>query len=307
MARKQITQALAALGGPEGKAAGNRPGQLPADEAIHDARKRLKRVRAYLRLLRPALGAAVYRRENTGIRDAARPLTAIRDAKVLVETFDKLIEQFRGALDESALGGVRRYLATNQEETRRQVLEEDALKRVMNALAAARVRIKRLRVGKSGWSVLGLGLRRVYRRGRNAFASVLQEPSADNLHEWRKQAKYLWHGLEVFGPLWPVVVDELATETHKLADYLGDDHDLAVLRQRLREVISQFPDLAAVEALMALIDRRRNELQEQAYALGRLLYKEKPKRLAERLEGYWHAWRSEPAATAPFRKDGNLS
>jgi CHAD domain-containing protein len=41
-------------------------------EAVHSARKELKKARATLRLLRDALSDAVYKRENAALRDAAR-------------------------------------------------------------------------------------------------------------------------------------------------------------------------------------------------------------------------------------------
>jgi CHAD domain-containing protein len=293
LARKQISKALAALHEP---GAGSLPQQRPGDEAVHDARKRLKKVRAYLRLLRPALGAGTYHRENTEARDAARPLTEIRDAKILVDTFDKLLERCGRELDQPALGGVRRFLVSQLEETRSRLWAQGGLERVATALQAARARSKRWRVGRSGWSVLGLGLKRVYRQGRDALAASKCDPSNANLHEWRKQAKYLWHGLEVFEPLAPVVLQELASQAHSLADYLGDDHDLAVLSERLRDVMSEFPGLAAAAALMAVIDRRRQELQEQASALGRLLYHQKPTDFAAHLEAFWRAWRSAQTA-----------
>ena len=53
------------------------------DAAVHEARKCCKKLRALLRLVRPAISARTYRDENTAFRDAARPLTAVRDAKVL--------------------------------------------------------------------------------------------------------------------------------------------------------------------------------------------------------------------------------
>src|SRR4051794_28254839 len=80
--RKQTGEALEVLSG---------SGPL-SDEAVHDARKRLKEVRAALRLLREALGSRTYRQENACFRDAARPLSEVRDAKVLVSTLDKLAE-----------------------------------------------------------------------------------------------------------------------------------------------------------------------------------------------------------------------
>ena len=45
------------------------------DDSIHEARKELKKARATLRLLRDALGKKAYKRENTALRDAARPLS----------------------------------------------------------------------------------------------------------------------------------------------------------------------------------------------------------------------------------------
>jgi hypothetical protein len=40
-------------------------------EAIHDARKRIKKTRALLRLARPGLRKAEYRRRNRALRDSA--------------------------------------------------------------------------------------------------------------------------------------------------------------------------------------------------------------------------------------------
>src|SRR3954471_12662774 len=54
------------------------------DETVHEVRKSLKRLRALLRLLRHALGPDEYRRENRALRDTARPLGEVRDAKVFV-------------------------------------------------------------------------------------------------------------------------------------------------------------------------------------------------------------------------------
>ena len=82
--RQQTAQALEAL---------HRDPQL-SDEVVHEVRKQLKKVRAALRLLRKALGSRTYDRENTVFRNAARPFTEVRDAKVLMDTLDTLAEHF---------------------------------------------------------------------------------------------------------------------------------------------------------------------------------------------------------------------
>ena len=60
------------------------------DEAVHDARKDLKKLRALLRLVRDGLGEVRYRKENRALRNAGRALADFRDAAVRVELVEKL-------------------------------------------------------------------------------------------------------------------------------------------------------------------------------------------------------------------------
>ena len=59
---------------------------------------------------------------------------------------------------------------------------------------------------------------------------------------------------------------------HELSDLLGDDHDLAVLAERIRG--GTFVDDAAI---LDLVARRRATLQDEALRLARRLYAEPPK------------------------------
>jgi hypothetical protein len=90
-----------------------------------------------------------------------------------------------------------------------------------------------------------------------------------------------------------VMMDRLADELKTLGEYLSDDHDLALLRQRMLESVETSGDRVDLEALIALIDQRRGELQVEARRLGERVYGEKPRAFACRLQVYWQAWRSE--------------
>src|SRR5919201_4778965 len=73
-----------------------------AEEAVHEARKDMKKLRAVLRLARDELGDEVYRRENECFRDAGRRLSGVRDADVMLETLRGLKGDFpalRGLLE----------------------------------------------------------------------------------------------------------------------------------------------------------------------------------------------------------------
>ena len=64
------------------------------DEAIHEARKSIKKVRALLRLVSAELGGT-YPRENARLRDIARRLSEFRDAFAIIETFDDLKKKYK--------------------------------------------------------------------------------------------------------------------------------------------------------------------------------------------------------------------
>jgi CHAD domain-containing protein len=266
----------------------------PRDEAVHEARKSFKKVRAVLRLVRPEAGAKSYRAENTCFRDAGRPLTEVRDARILIETLDKLTEHFHEHLAGRSFGDVRKALQAHLRTVRKRVLDEqNAFAVVGEAVREARERVKGWADVPNKWSAVGKGLADTYRRARDAFEDASANPTVAKLHEWRKQAKYLRYQLEVLRPLWPERLEELAHEADRMGELLGDDHDLAVLRQTLTDDPERFGDEGDREMLLALIDRRRAELTQEAMLLGGRFFQERPRDFARRLKGYWKAWRAQ--------------
>ena len=81
----------------------------------------------------------------------------------------------------------------------------------------------------------------------------------------------------------------LADHAHDLSDHLGDDHDLALLREEVQRRREAFASPADQRHLLEEIDRRRGELQFAAISLGERIYAEKPKRFTKRLEKRWEA------------------
>ncbi|HEX3870257.1 MAG TPA: CHAD domain-containing protein [Pirellulales bacterium] len=265
------------------------------DETVHGVRRRLKKARAGLRLLRKALGRKGYHRENSALRDAARPLTDARDAKILVDTLDKLRDEVAPKIGD-AFDQIRSVLTRRQDDVRRAVLERDSTReKVVGLIQKVIDRADDWSTGRHGWSVLGDGIERTYRSARKALAGVREDRSVENLHEWRKQTKYLRYQLEFLEPVWPLALEDMAKDAHKLGGALGDDHDLAVLRETLDGQPDQFTDRIAVAAIFASIDRQRGELEERAMELGEHLYAEKTSEVLDRFESCWHRWRANKA------------
>lgn len=292
LARGQVEKALAGLRG---------AGDGDSAEVVHAARKRLKKARAVVRLARGGLGRKVARRENARFRDAGRPLSAARDAKVLVETLDGLVERAGDPRVAELAGPVGALLRERLDEARRRVFGDDALRPGLVAtLEAARRDVRRWEVAGHGWDALAEGLAWIYRHGRRAARAAADDPhpTDEALHEWRKRVKDLWSALEILRPLRPAAVQPRAAAAHALADRLGDDHDLAVLRQALAGPEALPVDPAAVAALEPLIAARRAELRRDALALGREVYAEPAGKFLARFGAYWEAWHAETEAAA---------
>jgi CHAD domain-containing protein len=281
IARRQVKSALKKLGR-----------KATSDRSVHSARKELKKARATLRLLRDALGRSTYKKENAALRDAARPLSEVRDGRVLLDALNSLVEYYGAPPATLRLTNFKRVLSRHRTELRNKILQDGGpLRTARKALRDIRARSEKWRVGRHGWSVLGAGLKRTYVRGRSAFAQAMTTPTDESLHEWRKQTKYLWYQLEVFAPLGPGPVADMTGQAHQLADCLGDDHDLAVLHERAAQARDLFPNAAAHRALLNLIARCRTGLQGKAQQLGRRLYAEPPAVFTARVGKYWHDWR----------------
>jgi hypothetical protein len=245
------------------------------DAAVHAIRKELKRARAMLRLLRRCIGATAYRRDNVLLRDAARPLTPVRDAKVLIETLRELGRSTlrRGDRTAQSLDRVLRrerreiHARSRPQEWRAAVTALRAVERHVVSVPAARL--------NHGAPAIALG--RAFKAARRAYACVKRRCTDQRLHEWRKQTKYLAAQLEIFLPLQRRWITKCHSRCELLATTLGDDHDLAVLHVKMRD---HAPAAGLEHALIA----RRGALQCEAHRLAKKLYRIRARRVVAEID-----------------------
>jgi len=256
-----------------------------ADPTIHAARKELRRARAALRLLRDSLGESAFERENATLRDAAQRLGDVRDSRVTIDTLGKIVAGERSG--DASTEGLKRTLLRDHARIQRAAVN-GPLRHQGELLTRAYRRATRWHLQAQGWGVIGAGLKRTYRNGRKALASVTHERSTQSLHELRKQAKYLWYQLQILHPLWPGLGEGFVHQAHKLADHLGDDHDLTLLRSK---VLDRASAAHPSGSLIELIDASRTELQDRSIVLAGRLYEEKPKDFVARVHECWRDWR----------------
>jgi len=252
------------------------------DEVVHDARKMMKRARASLRVLRDSIGSDAYHLENARIRDAAKPLSPVRDAKVILETLDDLGAQRPGRRARRELKWIEQPLRVNRRSVRREFLRSRTPAELVRALRAVQWHGKRLHLADSTDASLPTGLTRVYRLGRKAFTRAHAVASDDALHESRKQAKYLAQSMKVFESIKARWIGKTVKRAKSIASDLGADHDLALLQERI-VAFSPAPSPER-EALFAAIAHRRLELRRKALKKAGKLYRRKVRDFRRRLE-----------------------
>jgi CHAD domain-containing protein len=263
-------------------------------EAVHAARKAVKKERSLLRMARGSMPAKQRRRENAALREAAQGLSGARDAEAMIATLDDLSERYAGQVPESTFHEIRQQLETRRDQQRGELVGSALGAQAVGELGAVRVRVEDWTLEQRGWKAIETGLRRSYTDGRKAFARAQSRRSAEKLHTWRKRVKDLWYQERLLASVAGPVMAGQVKEAHRLADLLGDDHDLAVLRQALTPGKVQAP--VDLDAVVGLIDHRRDTLQTEAFYVGARVYAEKPAAFIRRIRRLWKAGRDQARA-----------
>ena len=271
------------------------------DEAIHEARKSVKKIRAILRLVRPELGE-VYGVENVGLRDLGRKLSDFRDAGAILETFGNLQEKYRAELGRLTLGPVRRQLLREKKEHARTANIGPVLARTAVALRRAADRVKAWPLNQDGFNAIGAGFERMYRQGRKGLARAKKNPTDENCHEWRKAVKYHWYHIRLLERLWTDALEDYEKGLKNLETWLGDDHNLVVLRGRIQANPAAYGSAKTTGLALRLIRGYQQELRSDSLSLGGRVFAEKPEHFRHHMRGVWDASTSKPRISKKQQK-----
>ncbi len=256
------------------------------EQAVHQFRKRCKELRAVVLLVRPALGPA-FRRFNHLVRDASAELSASRDAHVMLETIDSLVAGTDHSADITAIRD--QQLAVAEAAT-------TALQRGAPNQDRARRLLIEARNEADAWDLpdstvpIADGLKRTYRRGRRALRTAERLPTDDHMHEWRKSTKNLWYETRLLITADRTVMAALVKDLHAIGDLVGEDHDLAVLIERVGD-----DEVGLV--VCELARTRQHALRKQALRLGKHIYNESPRDFVDQIVSGWS--RAASAVRAP--------
>jgi CHAD domain-containing protein len=260
-------------------------------KAVHAARTDLKRVRALLRLSRGALSKDLRKQTNATLRDAGRGLAGPREAVVCVQALDTLAAQMGEAMDEATWHQVRAYFVHRQrgfDDANAWPLHE-AIEQARSLIGPVTGEASHWRVKRTGFKAIKPGLKRTYSAGQTLMSRALNAPDDVTLHDWRKRVKDLWYQIELLESCWPSVLKAYRAQLRTLSEALGEDHDLAILSQRLSDIAGI--DCQRLTPLHDAIQARRATLYATFQPTAAIIYADPPGTFANQLETCFKAWR----------------
>lgn len=225
-------------------------------DRVHAVRVRMKKFRAVLRLLEPAVAAADLRKADRAARDLKECFGSLRDNDVQRELLEDLLERREAREVASRLGLFETVVRLGDDLREAAVRRAAGLEGIVN-----RLNLKCLTAGGVArcWEVS-------YREARGAMKDCVGKKADDFLlHEWRKRVKAVLYQSQAIGsPL-----EAFSRKAELLSSTLGAQHDLAILCGML----SAQPTLSHAER--AVLAKKAAHAQ-RALRQGAKLFSKKP-------------------------------
>jgi len=260
---------------------------------IHQVRKRCKKLRGLIRLVRPALGES-YQTENDWYRDTAQPLSGLRDAKTMQETYDLVMDAFDDQAKRDAFKTIGARLTIRCKELVDENNGDELLNLTTERFAEAHRRVESWQLAEKGFAAVKGGFEKTYSQAYETLKQASSKPSAERFHEFRKRVKHHYFHCLLLRDLWRKPIRERTYEAECLGEQLGDDHDLIVLSQHIDASPDEFGSKKNVKAFRSLLLQRSRKLRKQSIQLGLRLFAESPSAIVNRFETYWYVWKHDP-------------
>ena len=260
----------------------------PADNAIHEIRKSLKKTRAILQVIGADNGRGLAGSAKR-LHAINRRLSALRDADVMLETLHTLRGKDRGILNGRCFARVHRRLSSHRASARKAARRKGTWQRLGQRVHKVRRDARHWKPGHRQFGSLGQGILLSHQRGRKAMdrASKSQRPA--DFHEWRKQIKALWYALRLVEAADPRIRRDVKA-LHRAEVWLGHEHDVVVLCDELSKDGPQGDTRIDLDRVRLVGDRYQCQLRTKALASTKRIYARASRAYAKSIRREWKRW-----------------
>ena len=257
--------------------------------SIRRARKSLKRIRSVLDLVRGGIDENDVNHLARACRDLGRRLSPLRDRDVVRSLLGRLEEEAVGPRHRSDIRLATTVLAASEPTlVVRDHRAEEAVVAVVGEKATEVLGdLDRVDFDGVDRSLVLDRIQRQWRRGRIRFTDQFREDDVEWLHDTRKRTIRIQSSLQPLEKIRPAEVRRTIKAVKRIADALGDDHDLTVLADLVESHRTRMMDAGGIEAIESEILRRRRDLRRQAMRRGQATFRRSAEEVRDRIERWW--------------------
>ncbi len=235
------------------------------DRSIHEARRRLKRLRAALALCRRR-SPYIWRVENPPLREVARSLGRLRDHAAALEALDDLEAEISG-LNGAALIAIRQSLELGGLASPGAATDDvRVVGEGIAAVARFLSRVPDMPLQELSRTDLKRSAKRMIRSCRRRYAAADESRRPADFHDWRKAVRRAFFATEILWRALPGWSRQWRGPLHDIGHTLGRGHDQGTLHLAL----SRLPDEVASDIETQRIARTARLLESELYDQARM-------------------------------------
>ncbi len=206
------------------------------DDSVHQARKRLKEIRAFLRMCKPISGSQTDKYHQY-LRELSTNLGQYRDQYVLQSVWNSFQSHLPRSINVPTLPGVlirpEHYIEEHQDDQQEFTGKLIGIARQLLCLSNPVKETMRHSHIDNQWLIKRY--RWFYRRCKKAHAQIGREPSAPQYHKLRKHLKDEMYALRLIRSEWNEFTCQRYKQLKQTTEKLGQANDLDLLLRVFQE------------------------------------------------------------------------
>jgi len=259
-------------------------GDPESDEAIHDARRRVKKIRAVMRLVQPVLNKA-YRAVDRDLKNVSRMLAPVADGQGIIVTLEALAHRYRKVLPKKTVASIRAGLRHRGARTDHEAEANGVIARAASTLRHERRLLQHWTIKGDGFGAIAPGLEESDRRARQAMIVAWSKPKPAHYHSWRRFVKDHWFHVRLVEGRCGNHLIAYQRRLEALDGVLGEYHNVVLLREVL--VSDGYLGRDETARCLRVVSRYQRVLRRHAELLGVRIYSEKPGRYVRHVGHLW--------------------
>lgn len=204
---------------------------------IHESRKRVKNLRAILKVIKEEIGYKNFSTLNNQLKNLNRTSAAIRRNYVMYNIVHSLLEDINSDEIINLLNNMKLFFEQNISNEQSTKNLHDILSSYHDTFIQLEKEFLELKLKRNDFTLLWSGLAFIYNNGKKFNRLSIKRGEVTLFHELRKSAKDLFYVLEFVQKCWQPVIKPYYNQIKILTEHIGIMHDYYEFRIELMNPI----------------------------------------------------------------------